>query len=58
MNLVTGCAGNLILRMAALQAADMGRLIQVASQTDFVRGLRCEFGGLRMSSADADSVCF
>ena len=53
MNLVTGCAGNLILRMAALQAADMGRLIQVASQTDFVRGLRCEFGGI----ADVLSRC-
>jgi hypothetical protein len=36
MNLVTGCTGHLVLCVAALQAANMGRLIQVAVQTDFV----------------------
>src|SRR5205807_2518764 len=43
MNLVTGGAGNLILRMAALQTADVGWLIQMTGQTDFVRSLRREF---------------
>src|SRR5260370_35287424 len=53
MNLVTGGAGKLILRMAALQTADVGWLIQMAGETDFVRGLRCEFGGI----ADFLSPC-
>src|SRR5258708_7158226 len=43
VNLVTSGAGNLILRMAALQTADVGWLIQMAGETDFVRRLRREF---------------
>ena len=46
VNLVTGGAGNLIARMAALQAADMSRLIQVAGQTDLVSRPRRQFRGI------------
>jgi len=46
MNLVTSGAGHLILGMAALQAANMGRLIQVACQADFVGRERGQLRGI------------
>src|ERR1700689_4168767 len=39
---MTGRTGNLILRMAALQAADVRRLIQMTTETDLVGRRGCE----------------
>ena len=43
VHFVAGRAGDLILRVTALQAPDVGRLIQVAGETDLVGGRRREF---------------
>jgi len=43
MNFVTCCARHLIPGVAALQATNMGRLIQVTGKTDFIGGGRSQF---------------
>lgn len=46
MNLMTGRAGNLVLHVTALQASDVRRLVQVASEADLVGGTCSEFAGI------------
>ena len=53
MNFVTGDAGDLVFRMAALQPADVGRLIQMAGEADFI-GLG---GGEFRRIADLRRIC-
>ena len=60
MNLVARRAGDLVLRVAALQAADVRRLIQMAGETDLVgrrggqlRGIADVGGATRIPYASA-----
>lgn len=46
MNLVAGCAGNLVLHVTALEAPHLRWLVQVATETDLVSRRSVEFAGI------------
>ena len=46
MYLVTGCAGNLVLHVATLEASHVRRLVQVATEADLVCGDRGQLTGI------------
>lgn len=46
MDLVTGCAGNLVLHVTALEAAHVRRLVQMATEADLIGRGSGELAGI------------